>query len=560
MSRSEDLSRFAGDARFSDRILCLKQASGLAQPQPTELKTDRDSDAKVLVESLDPNDNARQPEENVGFKRLPVNSMLLASKSRFFEALFTVGMSETTQQELEFEAVDRAEAERVEAIILFMYSSKLPDHWKGTNFIEAMLLCDRLGYDSALLACCSALEKELTIDLCSSILALPETLLRSESCSQLVTACERRLVDEFRNFELYALSEKFRNLSPEAAYIVLKSDKILVQSEQSVFSAACMCLSRYAEKLTSNCPKKKREIDDEDGCTYGYPCPSCLAKVSSASSMFLHCLRLPTFSANFLHDVVKDSLFMDMSTPCPSLSFPNGRPRSVREVFELMYQEAVDWQRCSEQRQNLTLLATSILDIRLPLSPSSSPKVCDRQIPLPSRFVKRSAPPDGDEKSVEYGDGVMVHSRSYGSAYAYPSGAGKVMRWRIPKVVGVKEKGSFSSPSFGVEGYPFSLTGIKAKKNDHDQDHCFDLMLRLRPPQSRAAMFLLVSWRVTAKNWSTNKMDRLWFNNSLLFSGEKIWLHCRPDLFKKTWNELMASDYVDESGAIEIEVHVRILE
>jgi len=485
MSHSEDLSRFAGDPRFSDRILCLKQACGLApsQPEPEWKSSDASGDAKVLVASLDPNENNRKLEVDGVLKRLPVNSMLLAAKSRFFEALFTVGMSETTQSELEFKVADHAEAERVEAIIHFMYSLKLPSHWKGADFIDAMILCDRLGYDSALLACCSALEKELTIDICSSILSLPETLLRSESCSQLVTACQRRLVDEFRNFELHATSEKFLGLSMEAVFWVLKSDELLVQSEQNVFRAAVAWLQRYMKELASNCPKKKRKIDEEDSqdtknesmhsqsssntgrCTYYHPCPSCLAKVSSAASLFVHCLRLPTFSANFLHDVVKSSSFMKLSVPCQSLRAPNDRPRSVREVFELMDQEAVDWQRFSARRQNLTLLAPTILDLQLPLFHSDSSKLRDHQTPLPSRFVKRSAPPDGDGKSVQYGDGVRVHPEVHGIAYAYPTGAGKVVRWRIPNVADMLEGEKLHSPLFVVDGYLLSFAGQKAKEN-----------------------------------------------------------------------------------------------
>lgn len=297
-------------------------------------------------------------------KKLHVSSLLLASESRFFAALLTNGMRETAQKQIEFQVVDLAEAERVEAILRFLYSNVLPDSWGINELMSALLLCDRLGIDSALSACCSALQQHLSVETCSSFLHLPETLTHSEPCRNLITTSNKYIANEFRDFENLWLSDRFLSLSSRAICAVLKSDDLHVRSEQTVYQAARRWMQHQIETTTAACsnnvnkeqalqadesntskseshkPTKKERSNSDPGawmsnrpamasggdsqaekCASAFPCLSCRSVLAPAALNVLRCVRLPLCSADFLQDVVRlDQTFLCLDPPRAAVS------------------------------------------------------------------------------------------------------------------------------------------------------------------------------------------------------------------------------------------------
>jgi len=487
MSHFDNVKKFFDDERFSDKILCFVLPSNSSSSVAESHDEGEGINLSPIAEESQPQGIDQEPRTaRQVVRRIHVSSMLLASSSRFFEAMFSSGMKESNQKELEIQVADIAEAERIGHIIRFCYSTELPSHWIVNDFIEALSLCDRFGCDSAFFACCSALVQKLTVDVCSRVLALPAEIHLSEPCNHLLAVCKAFLLREFKDFEKHHLSDKFLSLSAEAACSFLESDELQVQSEQTVYLAVRIWLILHKQRITSQCPNKTRKRKAEDllpgsnasseldskssqqgRCSSSHPCASCLELVSSVAAKLLHCLRLPQCSASYLHDVVRnDQIFLLLDSPCPSLSSPrNQEPRSVRHTFQLMYLEAREWQGLPQGQKDCAHPPSTISELRHPFfspqSPNDSKESPSSDTKLPSRFMARSGPPEVPQ--VTYGEGIRSGTGAgHGTAFMWHGK--KCFQWQIPSVASMEENCCRYSPMFGVEGYVFRLMASKVKE------------------------------------------------------------------------------------------------
>jgi len=618
MNQFANLKDFFDNPRFSDKVLALTLAPDDSNEGGGDASLDR----------LDGKDSA-----NLQIvKTFHVSSLMLANGSRFFNGMFNVGMQESSQKHFQFQVKDRAEAERVEAIIRFMYSSELPGHWQAEDKLAALLLCDRLGADAALSACCAALEKDMSISICESVLDLPESLAQLEWCQGLVKACHQFLLNEFQDFEALWLTDKFLALSPKAVCVVLGSDNLRVKSEQTVYQAASSWFPEYREHVFHSCPNPMSEDCDEgeeeaeeaasasssldnensasrvpsdrhdesnsldlqaqssnenknqsmesvdssdsprETCDYDSLCTTCYSALNTAARMLLSCLRLPLCSANFLQDVVgRDTIFLQFDESGPEQDSDASSPSSdsIDELFKSLFLEAQSWQSFSKERRacmkppsTINLLQNNGLVAH---GDAKSKKKEEEKAVRPTRFSERYGSAlllTGHHPAPESypldGLGVSKSFLAVGSARSFLDGQWKAMRWRLTGVASLARGRRCLSPSFPVDGYFFRLSARKSSNEDN-----------------RLSLFVALDEDAThlSRSFFAKVRFELWCSKSrtdarlVRLSSSKVWtVHASAtsrgykDLFKLTWEQLMASDYVSNDGALEFMVRVKFEE
>jgi len=136
MSHFDNVKKFFDDERFSDKILCFVLPSNSSSSVAESHDEGEGINLSPIAEESQPQGIDQEPRSGTArqvVRRIHVSSMLLASSSRFFEAMFSSGMKESNQKELEIQVADIAEAERIGHIIRFCYSTELPSHWIVVN-------------------------------------------------------------------------------------------------------------------------------------------------------------------------------------------------------------------------------------------------------------------------------------------------------------------------------------------------------------------------------------------------------------------------------------------
>jgi hypothetical protein len=97
---------------------------------------------------------------------------------------------------------DEHEAEMVVLLLQYVYTGEMKQadgkSWDPSQVLPLLLLADKFGMDTALASCSQALCRDLTVDLSSMYLELPDSLGQNPVCADLLTKSRRHLATHFK--------------------------------------------------------------------------------------------------------------------------------------------------------------------------------------------------------------------------------------------------------------------------------------------------------------------------------------------------------------------------
>ena len=165
--------------------------------------------------------------------------VVVASCSPYLRAMFTCGMKESNQAEIELKEL---EPYAMEAILTFAYTGEIV---VNTDNVQDLLpASSMLQLEDLKLACCNFLENNMDPTNCLGIMHFADT----HGCPELI-----KHATEFAclNFFDVMKSEEFLQLSYEHIRALLTSDNLHVKSEQNVFDAYLNWIKHDIEERTS---------------------------------------------------------------------------------------------------------------------------------------------------------------------------------------------------------------------------------------------------------------------------------------------------------------------
>lgn len=155
-----------------------------------------------------------------------VHRPIMSACSPYFRALFTSGLHETQQKELEIPGIS---ARMMELIVNYAYTREA--HINSENVEELLPIADYLHILGLLKLCCQYLESNLSVENCIGIRAFA----RAYFCTELEKESFKFLLRTFR--ELSVKSNEMLTLSSEDMVEILSHDELNVKTEKPVFEA-----------------------------------------------------------------------------------------------------------------------------------------------------------------------------------------------------------------------------------------------------------------------------------------------------------------------------------
>jgi hypothetical protein len=231
--------------------------------------------------------NSKQ-EEGISTK-LHVNTLLLASQSSYFKALFTNGMRESHDNKTTFFVSDEEEKEAFIDVIRYLYDGEFKSH-SPVHLLKVLILADEYSVLSVVEASVAKiLEDTYSIETYCMFLEIPESLRHSESFAPLLKTASHELVKKFLQFDHLWQSDEFLQLTSKGLATILQSDELNVATENTIYQAVLKWINRPPH--VQNRRVYLREL--------------------------MPLVRFPMMSAHFLHDVVsrfvtKEPYFLPM--------------------------------------------------------------------------------------------------------------------------------------------------------------------------------------------------------------------------------------------------------
>lgn len=219
--------------------------------------------------------------------------VVVASCSPYLRAMFTCGMKESNQQEIELKEI---EPYAMEAILTFAYTGEIV---VNTDNVETLLpASSMLQLEDLKLACCNFLENNMDPTNCLGIMHFADV----HGCPDLIKhATEYACL----NFFDVMKSEEFLQLSYDHIYALLVSDNLHVKSEQNVFDA-------YLDWIKHNLEERKCHV-----------------------MTLLDTIRIPFIDDDYLKDKLENEQLIRSNNECYQLirGYLMGRSSSQGQYF-----------------------------------------------------------------------------------------------------------------------------------------------------------------------------------------------------------------------------------
>ena len=161
----------------------------------------------------------------VGTTRILAHKVVLASSSAYFEAMFTRGMMESREQEIELHGIDSTSLEQ---LVNFMYTSNI--EISEDNVQNLLPVSNVIQIESVRLACCEFLKNQLAPCNCLGILMFADT----HGCLDLL---ETAKMYALRHFVEVSKTEEFLNLSIKRLIELVGENNLCAHDESQVYNA-----------------------------------------------------------------------------------------------------------------------------------------------------------------------------------------------------------------------------------------------------------------------------------------------------------------------------------
>ena len=166
--------------------------------------------------------------------KLFVHSSWLAVHSSYFKAMFSSGMKETHSKEVVMK-IYQSEYQAHLTLIEAIYKLDVLNDKECSLVVDVLTLADKYDVNLVFKKCKYVLiETSISMEECEYILKVVSDI---QGCTDVLDAMETFLVKEFSPLDKTWLSQKFYTLSKPSLKILLGSDKLVVESENTVFVA-----------------------------------------------------------------------------------------------------------------------------------------------------------------------------------------------------------------------------------------------------------------------------------------------------------------------------------
>ncbi|XP_068196174.1 actin-binding protein IPP [Antennarius striatus] len=162
----------------------------------------------------------------VGGKVFRVHRLVLAASSPYFSALFSVGMSEASKDEVQILGVD---TEVFEALLDFIYTGVISVTVE--NVQELMVTADMLQLNEVVSICGEFLKGHMDLSNCVGIFQLLEQI----ACMDMLEFTENYIQVHFLEV---CVTDEFKGLEKDQLVRLLRSEELRIEDEYQVFTAA----------------------------------------------------------------------------------------------------------------------------------------------------------------------------------------------------------------------------------------------------------------------------------------------------------------------------------
>lgn len=179
--------------------------------------------------------------------KLFVHASWLAVHSSYFRSLFYCGMKESRTKEVVMK-VYQSELQAHLLLIEAMYKPDVLDDKECRLVVQVLVLANKYDVNIVFKKCKYVLiSTSISLPDCEYIL---EYVSHIPDCVDIRKAMETFLVKEFNPLDNVWQSKKFRKLSKKSLKLLLRSDKLMVQSENTVFTALMHWVKLHIEEMS----------------------------------------------------------------------------------------------------------------------------------------------------------------------------------------------------------------------------------------------------------------------------------------------------------------------
>ena len=177
-----------------------------------------------------------EPSSQLNQCKIFVHSFFLAVQSSYFRALFCSGMKESHSKEVTMR-VSESELQAHLTLIEAMYRLDVLNDKDYHHVLQVLVLADKYDVNRVLKKCKYTLMSTLlTLEKCVRILDVVNDL---PEFTDLIGLVEEFLMKEFTPLDKTWTVNKFLDLSEASLRLLLSSNELAVQSENTVFVALC---------------------------------------------------------------------------------------------------------------------------------------------------------------------------------------------------------------------------------------------------------------------------------------------------------------------------------